>query len=114
MKSKLIGLKLANIALLCGSCTLSRSRMVLFCFSLHEQVLYKAVYRCIGNNISRRSRMERLHLIHDDKVPDDLMVNVSNQIKQLRPVPKSIGEYSEEELAKFPKLFDFPDEHVPK
>jgi large subunit ribosomal protein L13 len=55
-----------------------------------------------------------LHLFHDDNVPEDIMANVTNQIRQLRPVPKRVEEYSEEELSKFPKLFDLPDDHVPK
>ena len=58
--------------------------------------------------------MQRLHLIHDSKVPEDIAANVTNQIRQLRPVPKSVQEYSEEDLAKFPKLFDLPEDYVSK
>ncbi|CAG0913970.1 unnamed protein product [Notodromas monacha] len=87
-------------------------------YDLHKKdptmVLHKAVYRSLGNNLWRRTKMERLHLFSDDEVPADVMQNVSNQIRQLRKVPKKIGEYNEEELDEFPKLFDLPKDYCPE
>lgn len=40
------------------------------------------------------------------------MENISGQLRQLRRVPKKLAEYSEEEQAKFPKVFDYPDDYI--
>lgn len=56
--------------------------------------------------------MQRLHIFPDANVPNELLANVSNQIRQLRPVPKRLDHYSEEEVQTAPKLIDFPKEYV--
>ncbi len=48
------------------------------------------------------------------KVPEEIMANVSDQIPQVRPVPKKLEEYTEEEVRDFPKLWDYPEEYVIK
>ncbi|KAL3244065.1 hypothetical protein MRX96_019631 [Rhipicephalus microplus] len=38
--------------------------------------------------------------------------NISGQLRQLRRAPKKLVEYSEEEQAKFPKVFEYPDDYI--
>lgn len=40
-------------------------------------------------------------------VPDEILKNLSGQIQQVMTVPKGIHEYTEEEKAEFPALFDW-------
>ena len=44
--------------------------------------------------------------ISKQKVPDDIMANITDQIRPQRVVPKRLGEYDEQELANFPRLFE--------
>lgn len=65
-------------------------------------------------NLQRRYTMQRLHLFPDDKVPINLLKNVSNQIQQLRPMPKRLDHYSEEEIKQFPRVIDLPKDYIVK
>jgi len=58
--------------------------------------------------------MTRLHLFADDKIPEDIALNISSQLAQLRPVPIKTVQYSEEEKSTFPQLFDLPKEMLLK
>jgi len=77
-------------------------------------IMQKAVYREIGKVIHRRTLMMRLHLYPDEDIPPEIMQNVTSQIRQLRPVPRKLEDYSEEEIQKYPKVFDYPDSYVLK
>jgi hypothetical protein len=46
------------------------------------------------------------------QVPADIMANVTSQLSPVRPVPKKLSDYSEEERKTFPKLFEFPENFV--
>lgn len=86
---------------------------------LHQKdptlVLYKAIYKAVGNVKLQRYRLiARLHIYPDEKVPDHIMCNVSDQIRQLRPVPKRLDQFSEEEIKNFPKIFDYPEDYAIK
>jgi large subunit ribosomal protein L13 len=90
-------------------------------YDLHEKdptlVLYKACYKRCGEIIQRSRRrtfMARLHLFPDDQIPPELIENVVDHIRQLRPVPKALEQFSEEEVKKFPKIMDYPEEYVVK
>lgn len=74
----------------------------------------KAVYRGLGGNLQRRYTMERLHLFENDEVPLEVMENVTNQIKQLRPVPERLDHIDPEIVDNFPKIMDYPEEFLPK
>lgn len=78
----------------------------------NTMIMKKAVYTSLGNNLMRRPRMARLHIFPYDKIPSELMKNVTSQIRQLREIPKRLEEYSPEEVEKFPKLFDWPEDHI--
>lgn len=41
------------------------------------------------------------------KVPEEIMENISDQIRQVQEMPKRLDEFNEEEIEKFPKLFDW-------
>ena len=41
------------------------------------------------------------------KVPDHIMNNVSDVIRQIQVVPKTLQDYTQEEIDAFPKLFDW-------
>lgn len=87
-------------------------------WELHQKdstkVLWKAVYKACGKTLLRHNRMERLHLFPDDKVPENILQNVSDQIQQLKIVPKKLEDYSEEELKNFPKIFEWPEDYILK
>ncbi|ESP01255.1 hypothetical protein LOTGIDRAFT_186083 [Lottia gigantea] len=82
---------------------------------LHEldqtKVVEKSVYATLPGNLLRRRMMRRLHLFTDDNVPDDILQNVTDQIRQVTVVPRLIQEYTQEELDAMPKLFDWPDDY---
>ncbi|KAK8399579.1 hypothetical protein O3P69_003559 [Scylla paramamosain] len=85
-------------------------------WQLHEadptMIIRKTVYNKLSKNLLRRGRLARLHIFPDDKVPDSILKNVSAQMRQLRPVPRRLDHYPQEELENFPKIFDWPKDHV--
>lgn len=74
----------------------------------------KACYRALGGNLQRRHTMNRLHLFKNDKVPKEILENVTNQIRQLRPVPQRLDKMDEEIVKSFPKIMDYPIDYLPK
>lgn len=86
---------------------------------LHQKdpnlVLYKAIYKAVGNiGLKRHELIARLHMYPEDKVPDHIMENISDQIRQIQPVHKSLDQYKSEEIEKFPKIFDYSTDYVKK
>lgn len=71
----------------------------------------KSVYRRMDKNLQRRHSMQRLLIFPDDKVPDDIMENITHEIRQLRPVPTRLDKIPEVEKS-FPKVMDYPTEYV--
>jgi len=63
-------------------------------------------------NLFRRVVMERLHIYSDSNVPEEVMENITNQIPPLRPIPKTLGSYSKEEIEKYPKIIDYPEDFI--
>lgn len=74
----------------------------------------KAVYRGLGGNIQRRHTMQRLHLFEGDQVPKEILDNVTNQIRQLRPVPQRLDKMDPSLVQSFPKIMEYPEDYVPK
>lgn len=85
-------------------------------WELHEKdptmIMKKAIYSSLDKNLTRRTLMERLHLFPDADIPEEIKANLSGQIRQLRPVPKTLDEYSPEEIKNFPKVFDYPSDYI--
>ncbi|XP_064607177.1 LOW QUALITY PROTEIN: large ribosomal subunit protein uL13m-like [Liolophura sinensis] len=83
---------------------------------LHEidktKIMYKEIYARIKGNLLRGNMMRRLHLYPEDDIPDDVLKNVSDQIRQVQIIPKRLGEFTEQEIKDFPKLFDWPEDFL--
>jgi len=82
-------------------------------WQLHDRdptlIMWKAVYNNMSGNAFRRNNMTRLHVFPGDEVPEEILKNVTSQIPQVKPVPKKLTEYSEEEKQNFPKVFDYSE-----
>ena len=87
-------------------------------WQLHDRdptlILWKAVYNNMENNMMRKNMISRLHIFPEEDVPEDIMANVTAQIPQLRPVPKTLQDYSEEEKSNFPHVFVKSEDFVQK
>ncbi|KAF7411382.1 hypothetical protein HZH66_000278 [Vespula vulgaris] len=77
-------------------------------------IVTKAVYHALKGNLQRRHTMQRLHVFPDENVPQEMLQNVSNQIKQLRPVPVRLDQIPKEEVEQFPKLLAYPEDYILK
>jgi len=75
-------------------------------------IISRAVYGVLGPNLTRKPTMERLHVFKDDNVPKMIAENITDQIRPLRPIPKRLDHYSQEEQESFPKVFDYPKDYV--
>ncbi|XP_046420192.1 39S ribosomal protein L13, mitochondrial [Neodiprion virginianus] len=75
-------------------------------------VIKKAVYNGMDGNLQRRHTMQRLHVFPDDKIPEEILKNISNQIRYLRPVPTRLDHISPEEVENYPKIVDYPKQYI--
>lgn len=75
-------------------------------------VLYKAIYKELRASETRKTLMARCHIFPDDQVPEELMANVCDEIRQVQPMVKRLDEYTQEEIAAFPKLVEEPDDYT--
>lgn len=96
---------------------------ILFCWEKNEnfkgycgifQIVKKAVYNAMRGNLQRRYTMQRLHLFPDDKIPEDILANVSNQIPSLRKVPERLDKMDPETIKTFPKIMEYPEDYILK
>lgn len=76
--------------------------------------MHKAVYNSMKGNLQRRYTMQRLHLFPDGNVPDEILANVTNQIKQTRVVPQRLDHIDEESVKNFPKVMEYPMNYILK
>lgn len=74
----------------------------------------KAVYRALPKNLQRRHTMRRLHIFPDEKVPEEILKNIGNQIKQLRPIPVRLDHIPQEEVDNFPRIVQYPKHYILK
>uniref|UniRef100_A0AC35TMD9 39S ribosomal protein L13, mitochondrial n=1 Tax=Rhabditophanes sp. KR3021 TaxID=114890 RepID=A0AC35TMD9_9BILA len=85
-------------------------------FELHEydpcRIIYLATYKALGNNMTRRRAIERLHTFSDSELPQFVKANISSQLRQLQDVPKRADQYTEEERAQMPKLINYSQDHI--
>lgn len=77
-------------------------------------IVKKAVYSVLPKNLQRRYTMVRLHIFPDDKVPEDVLQNITNQIRQQRPMPVRLDHIPQEEIDNFPQLISYPKNYIPK
>ncbi|XP_019526571.2 large ribosomal subunit protein uL13m [Aedes albopictus] len=85
-------------------------------WELHEkdptQIMKKAIYRSMHGNLQRRHTMQRLHLFKDDNVPQEILENITNQIRQPRRVPERLDQIDPDLVKNFPKIMDYPKDYV--
>lgn len=85
-------------------------------WQLHERdptlILWKACYNNLYGDLTRKGKMARLHIFPDSNVPQDLLNNVTGQISQVKPTPKKLSEHSQQEIDNFPKVWEYPHDHV--
>lgn len=74
--------------------------------------MQKAIYRELPKNLQRRHIMQRLHIFPDDKIPKDMLENISNQIKQQRYVPIRLDHIPQKEIDDFPQLLKYPKDYI--
>ncbi|XP_076236276.1 mitochondrial ribosomal protein L13 [Calliopsis andreniformis] len=81
-------------------------------WEVHEKdptmIVQKAVYSAMDGTLQRRFTMQRLHVFRDDKVPTEMLENVSHEIRQLRPIPVRLDHIPLEEREKFPRVITYP------
>ncbi|XP_046803782.1 39S ribosomal protein L13, mitochondrial-like [Lucilia cuprina] len=85
-------------------------------WQLHDKdptmVMHKAVYNSMKGNLQRRHTMQRLHLFADDNVPEEILANVTNQIRTPREVPQRLDHIDKETLENFPSIMDYPKDYI--
>ena len=48
-----------------------------------------------------------IYLIFLKKIPENIISNISEQIRPQIPVAKRLTDYSEQEISEFPRLFEW-------
>lgn len=66
----------------------------------------------MDGNLQRRHTMQRLHLFSDDKVPEEILANVTSQIRTPRTVPQRLDHIDKETLENFPAIMEYPKDYV--
>lgn len=93
-----------------------KGRLMMTAAQVHELdntwIVRRSIYRQLPNHLIRRTLFARLHVFPDENVPDSIMENVSAIIPQPRRVPKTIDDYTEEEIKAFPRLFDWSSDFL--
>uniref|UniRef100_A0A8K9XRS0 Large ribosomal subunit protein uL13m n=1 Tax=Oncorhynchus mykiss TaxID=8022 RepID=A0A8K9XRS0_ONCMY len=74
-------------------------------FLFFLQIVKLAVYGMLPRNLSRRTMMQRLHLFPEDDLPEDILLNLTEELPQPREIPRRLNEYSQEEREAFPTLW---------
>lgn len=77
-------------------------------------IMKKAIYRGLGGNLQRRHTMQRLHLYKNEEVPNEILENVTNQIRQSREVPQRLDTIDQSVIDNFPKVMNYPEDYVAK
>ncbi|XP_043286931.1 39S ribosomal protein L13, mitochondrial-like [Venturia canescens] len=87
-------------------------------WELHKKdptlIVSKAVYRWLPKNLNRRHTMRRLHIFENDNIPEDIHANISNQIRQLKPIPTRLDHIPEENVNSFPRIVKLPENYMTK
>ena len=87
-------------------------------WELHKKdptmVMRKAVYAELPTQVQRRHTMQRLHIFKNDKVPKELLANVSNQLPGVQPVPVRLDQIPKEVVDAYPRIVKLPMNYIPK
>ncbi|XP_075070116.1 large ribosomal subunit protein uL13m [Mixophyes fleayi] len=86
--------------------------------TLHKKdptaIVRLAVYGMLPKNLHRRTMMQRLHIFPEEDIPEDILRNLTIELKQPRIVPRRLDEYPKEEIEAFPKLWIPSPDYLPK
>jgi len=77
------------------------------------RVMEKSVYQRLSDLELHEKKllMARLHLYPEEEVPENILDNVSGQIRQVMAVPKRLEDFTQEEIDSFPRMFELPDDY---
>jgi len=75
-------------------------------------IVNRAVYGELGKTLKRRPAMARLLVFKDANIPKMIAENITDQIRPHKVVPRRLDSYKPEEIANFPKLYDYPKDFV--
>nr|XP_046192693.1 39S ribosomal protein L13, mitochondrial isoform X1 [Oncorhynchus gorbuscha] len=76
-----------------------------------KAIVKLAVYGMLPRNLSRRTMMQRLHLFPEDDLPEDILLNLTEELPQPREIPRRLNEYSQEEREAFPTVWTPPEDY---
>ncbi|KAG9471531.1 large ribosomal subunit protein uL13m [Eleutherodactylus coqui] len=77
-------------------------------------IVRKAVYGMLPKNLHRRTLMLRLHIFPEAEIPEEILKNLVEELKQPRIIPRRLNEYSKEEIETFPRLWIPSMDYLPK
>ncbi|OAF71793.1 39S ribosomal protein L13, mitochondrial [Intoshia linei] len=75
------------------------------------EVIRKAIYSRMFNHLIRKTDMERLH-IFPEAIPDNIQKRIDYKLPKVMNIEKSLDQYSQDEIDKFPRLFKSPKYYV--
>uniref|UniRef100_A0A8D0GUF5 Large ribosomal subunit protein uL13m n=1 Tax=Sphenodon punctatus TaxID=8508 RepID=A0A8D0GUF5_SPHPU len=82
---------------------------------LHQKdptaIVKLAIYGMLPKNLLRRTMMQRLHLFPEDVIPEEMQMNLVEELQQPRTIPKRLDEYAQEEIDAFPRLWTPPRDY---
>ncbi|XP_018408847.1 PREDICTED: 39S ribosomal protein L13, mitochondrial isoform X2 [Nanorana parkeri] len=64
-----------------------------------------ATYGMLPKNLLRRTMIMRLHLFAEEDIPEEILRNISTELKQPRKIPRRLNEYTQEEIEAYPRLW---------
>lgn len=73
-----------------------------------KAIIKLAIYGMLPKNLHRPNMMQRLHLFPEEEVPEDILANLTEELRQPRDVPRTLREYTQEEKDAFPRLWNPP------
>jgi len=93
-----------------------KSRADIAAWEIHDydpcRIMWLSTYKALGNNLIRRSHIERLHLFSEEQMPKFIQNNIGSQLRQIQPIVKKSIEYTKEERSKFPRIIEFSEDHL--
>ncbi|OQV18565.1 putative 39S ribosomal protein L13, mitochondrial [Hypsibius exemplaris] len=85
-------------------------------WKLHQEdpteIFRRTLRKKIKTNKLKTAITSRCHIYPDTDIPEDVMKNISGQIRQLIPLHKGLGDYTQEERDSFPRVLQLPKDFV--
>ncbi|CAM9431729.1 large ribosomal subunit protein uL13m [Lampetra fluviatilis] len=71
-----------------------------------------AVYGMLPSNLLRKTQMMRIHLFPDADIPEDIRRNLVQELEQPRVPPRTLRQYSKEDVEAFPRVWTPPKDFL--